>query len=645
MPRSRSPRRRLCVEVMEDRLTPTTGIPWLDPGSLTLSFVPDGTDSSGSPSSLDSLLGAVQPAGWQREVLRAFQMWAAQADLNIGLVADGGQPMGVAGAPQGDPRFGDIRVAARPLSTTEDGSIAGATGFEVGGGTWSGDVVLNTAYQFAVGNPTGQQFDLYSVALHEAGHALGLKHNTTDSTAVMAEGYSLHTGLTTADVSAIQGLYGPRVNDAYEGLTGNDSFASAYDLSRDGQLTGLSADITRAGDVDVYQFTTPDAASGATALTVNLRAAGISLLTARVSVYDANFNPVGTAVAADPLANDLSIPLAGYQPSTTYYVRVEGAGADVFSVGAYVLRLDYNVPVGTSDIKLGPPPVDYETQANETTDTATPLTQLARLNTPTFVVGGYLGTVDTDWYQITPQWPSTAAGTLTVSVWPATQNGVMPIVRVYDSLGSPLAAEVVANEKSGTYTIQIPNQQAGQTYYLQVRAADPSGSRATGTYVLMANLTSAGPIQFDGLAGDTLSASKSVAYSKMDVTESRLTEFTLTADTGRSGVDAAVRMTIFDAQGHAVFTMVALAGQTVTGNVWLPAGTYTVAFNAATRSGAQIPSLAFGWSKRERSNPLDPILVDTTSSPTDTAITTTTPTYDPTGYTIVDAISNPFAGI
>ena len=44
----------------------------------------------------------------------AFQTWAVQTNLNIGLVADGGQPLGTNGAVQGDARFGDIRVAAAP---------------------------------------------------------------------------------------------------------------------------------------------------------------------------------------------------------------------------------------------------------------------------------------------------------------------------------------------------------------------------------------------------------------------------------------------------------------------------------------------------------------------------------------------------
>jgi hypothetical protein len=649
MSRSRSHRCHLRVEVMEDRLTPTTGIPWLDPGNLTLSFVPDGTDVSGKPSNLFSLLGASAPTDWQREVLRAFQTWAAQTNLNIGLVPDGGLPMGAPGAVQGDTRFGDFRVAARPLSASQNDSLAGTTGFEPGGGTWAGDAVLNNRFQFAAGSPTGSQHDLYSVMLHEAGNALGLKDNKNDPTAVMWGKYKARTGLSASDVSAIQGLYGVRVNDPYEGASGNEYLSAAYDLSQNGQLTHLSADVTRAGDVDVYRFTTPDQASGATSLTADLRAAGVSLLTARVTVYDAQLNPVGTAVATDPLANNLSIPVANYQPSATYYVRVEGAGSDVFSVGAYTLRLSYDVPVGTSNVKLGVPSVNFESQPNETFDTATPLTQQASVNTPTFGVAGSLVTGDADWYRVTPQWSATGTGTLTVSVWPATHKGVMPVLRVYDSAGQLLGADVVANEK-GTYTVQLPNQHAGQTYAVQVQAANPTGPRSTGAYVLGANLAPVAPIKFDALSGRTLTAEKPVLYSKLTVKETRLTQFALRADAGGSATEAAVRMTVFDSDGKAVFTVVAHAGRGVaTGNVWLPAGTYTVAFNAATRTGAPLPDLTFELRKRERSDPIDPYLNDPTLDPTGTGtpvVTTSPPApLPPPGTVIEEPISDPYDDI
>src|SRR5438874_9733974 len=96
--------RRLAIEVLEDRSVPATfGVPWSDPGHLTLSFVPDGTAIAGHTSSLFQTLGAVAPsAAWEVQILRAFQTWAVNANVNIGLVADGGQALGVAGGSQHD---------------------------------------------------------------------------------------------------------------------------------------------------------------------------------------------------------------------------------------------------------------------------------------------------------------------------------------------------------------------------------------------------------------------------------------------------------------------------------------------------------------------------------------------------------------
>ena len=113
------------------------GVPWADPSHLTVSFVPDGTMVDGISS---NLFGVVQPeaAAWQAEILRAVQTWAQYANINVSVVGDSGDPLGVDGAVQGDARFGDIRIAARPLSgnvlaiTTPSGPL---------GGTRAGDIV------------------------------------------------------------------------------------------------------------------------------------------------------------------------------------------------------------------------------------------------------------------------------------------------------------------------------------------------------------------------------------------------------------------------------------------------------------------------------------------------------------------------
>ena len=152
----------LRFDTLEDRAVPAIfGVPWSDPRHLTLSFVPDGTDVDGVGSSLFATL----PGGsgqWQSAILRAVEAWAANANINVDVVADSGDPLGTPGAPQGDVRFGDIRIAARPLS---DNVLAVTTPSGFLGGTRTGDIVLNSTAAFSLGGAGG--FDLYSVLLQE----------------------------------------------------------------------------------------------------------------------------------------------------------------------------------------------------------------------------------------------------------------------------------------------------------------------------------------------------------------------------------------------------------------------------------------------------------------------------------------------
>src|SRR6185503_6742090 len=95
---------RLSIESLEDRLVPTNwGVAW--PGTLTVSFVPDGTQVGSRTSALPQGVTASQ---WQSEILRAIQAWASAAKVDVGVVADGGQPLGTTGTATGDTRFGDI---------------------------------------------------------------------------------------------------------------------------------------------------------------------------------------------------------------------------------------------------------------------------------------------------------------------------------------------------------------------------------------------------------------------------------------------------------------------------------------------------------------------------------------------------------
>src|SRR4051812_36747243 len=125
---------------LEDRCAPAVfGNPWLDGMHVTLSLAPDGADVVGQDSTLSTYLSAVSPQA-KLEILRAFQTWVANANLNVGLVGDGGQDFTVGGALQGDSRFGDIRIGARTLA---DDVLAVTTPFNLFS-SYSGNVVLNS---------------------------------------------------------------------------------------------------------------------------------------------------------------------------------------------------------------------------------------------------------------------------------------------------------------------------------------------------------------------------------------------------------------------------------------------------------------------------------------------------------------------
>src|SRR5262249_59013862 len=110
----RPARARLQVESLEARTVPysASGNLWPQPGLITLSFQPDGTDLGGQSSNLISTFNADfgSASAWQNAVLKAAQSWAQQANVNFAVVSDGGAASGTGSYQQGDPTFGDVRV-------------------------------------------------------------------------------------------------------------------------------------------------------------------------------------------------------------------------------------------------------------------------------------------------------------------------------------------------------------------------------------------------------------------------------------------------------------------------------------------------------------------------------------------------------
>ncbi len=86
--------------------------PWPD-NPLTISFAPDFVEIGRYRNELfQHLNDQLGYPDWKIEILRAFQTWARHSDVTFAVAPDTSRAFGIPGLAQGDPRFGDIRLAA-----------------------------------------------------------------------------------------------------------------------------------------------------------------------------------------------------------------------------------------------------------------------------------------------------------------------------------------------------------------------------------------------------------------------------------------------------------------------------------------------------------------------------------------------------
>jgi hypothetical protein len=343
---------RPAVEALESRLVPysaSTNV-WPSPQLLTISFMPDGTSLGGGlTSSLFSAFNGIfgSAAAWQNQILKAAQQWGQQTNINFAVVGDNGTPFGGGMYQQGDPGMGDIRIGGYSFGN----STLAQTWMPppVNNTSSAGDMEFNTGQAYNIGGGTGH-YDLYTVAMHELGHALGLYHSATFTATMYAMYTSTKTGLGADDINGIRSLYSsgaPRSVDAFDAAAVNTNFANAANLSSlldplmlNGVKNGL--DITTTSTSRYYTVTAPLLTSST--VTFAADSLGLSLFAPKLTVYASDMTTVlGTATVTGYSGGAATVTVTGVSAGQQFYLKVQGADATAFSTGAFALQMNFGM--------------------------------------------------------------------------------------------------------------------------------------------------------------------------------------------------------------------------------------------------------------------------------------------------------------
>ena len=612
---SRTLRRRTAASIemqtLEDRrMLAAFGTPWPDARDLTISFPSDnvrvGSYENNIAETLDPLTSRDQ---WQELALRAYQTWAINADINVGLRNDYDVPFGTPGMTTGDPRFGEFRIGAFP----QQGLLASSVPFQAVAGTYSGDLLLNSNEQLQFHDwndgvaPDPDSLgpldrDLFSVLLHEVGNTLGIEDNSLDWS-VMFHQYTVPKGMLSAeDIASVQALYGAR-SDPYESVDNGQLHIATvipniagFDPTTD--VIRTRGSLAESNDVDYHKIIP---LAGHDSATIRLRASGISLLKSRLDIVDELDNVLASSSSASVFDNDNVLQISGLASHSSIYLRVSADDpSDVYSVGDYEIEVDYrSAAVQAADPVVGghdsgPESLfasfaleDDELGLNDTIGNATQLNPTEYVSDDRYEVHSSVSAAsDIDLWKFTA--PGTIDGRLIAHVSGVGLDSPDVRIQVLDSDGNQ-AGTAARLRPDGTFTVEVAQPVSGADYFMRV-AVDPSSAVDVGNYVATVEFESPST-QMNDLVSDQVSDDGD-NFVRWTAGKTKLYRFELSAGDAES--DQAVRLTIYDAHTKEVrLIAVTQAGVTRGALAWLQQGDYILRFTAISRTGLPVDGITY----------------------------------------------------